>query len=257
MNASLVIDVLGLAGLQGLLVALPRGRALNSLRRVRSRCWAAAPLAAIIVGTFAPLTIPGAATALVILAVLSTPPLLVIAIVLVVRGPRLPVAGAAIAFTAMSLTSAGTASRICATGLTALACLTLGVAIAQVTPRRWLLAGVLAMCVADVVLLCSGVGVIASAAMNAATHHFNGPALDRGQFGPLTIDYPDLVLAAIAGGFLAEEPSRQRRIAALLTGATAAYEMLLPVARILPETVPIALMFALAKRESSSCARAA
>lgn len=248
MNASLVVDVLGLAGLQGLLVALPRGRALNSLRRVRSRCWAAAPVLAIIVGTFAPLAIPGAATALVILAVVSTPLLLVVAIALVARGPRVPLAGGAVAFAAMSILTAGTASRICATGLTALGCLTLGVALAQVTPRAWLLAGVVAMCVADVVLLCSGVGGIASAAMDAATDRFHGPAFDRGQVGLLTIDYPDLVLAAIAGGFVAEEQSRQRRIAALLAAATAAYGMLLPLARILPETVPIGLVFALARR---------
>jgi hypothetical protein len=83
--------------------------------------------------------------------------------------------------------------------------------------------------------------------MNAATRHFHGPMLDHATIGAVSIGYPDLVLAGMLGGFLAPESSLQRRTALLLVTIVAAYGLLLPLIRILPATVPIALAFVLAR----------
>ncbi|MGN6867211.1 MAG: hypothetical protein ACTHMY_02290 [Solirubrobacteraceae bacterium] len=249
MSTSLLVGIVALAALQGLLIVLPRQNALGWLGPLRSPAWAVAPALALIVGTFAPLAIPGAASALILLAVVGAPLLIVVAVLSIVRGPRVPIAVATTALVITSLTSAGLAGRLSATALTALACLTVGVALARLTPPGWLLGGVFAMCVADVILLGAGVGATASAAMNAATHHFHGPALDHATVGSVAIGYPDLVLAGMLGGSLAPERAVQRRAGLLLVTIVAAYGTLLPLAGILPATVPIAVAFVLARRK--------
>lgn len=247
MSTSLLVGIVALAALQGLLIVLPRQNALGWLGPLRSPAWAVAPALALIVGTFAPLEIPGAASALILLAVVGAPLLIVVAVLSIVRGPRVPIAIATAALVITSLTSAGLAGQLSATALTALACLTVGVALARLTPRGWLLGGVFAMCVADVILLGAGVGATASAAMNAATRHFHGPPLDHATVGAVAIGYPDLVLAGMLGGSLAPERAVQRRAGLLLVTIVAAYGLLLPVAGILPATVPIAIAFVLAR----------
>lgn len=249
MSTSLLVGIVSLAALQGLLIVLPRHDALGWLRPLRSPAWAALPPLALLVGTFAPLAIPGAASGLVLLALIGAPVLLVVAVLSVVRGPRVPIAIATAALGIAALTTGGLADELSATGLTALACLTVGVALARLTPSAWLLGGVFVMSVADVVLLGSGVGATASAAMNAATHHFHGPLLDHATIGSVSIGYPDLVLAGMLGGSLAAERVLQRRTALLLVALVAAYGLLLPLAGILPATVPIALAFVLARRK--------
>jgi hypothetical protein len=244
---SLLVGVVSLAALQGVLIVLPRRNALGWLGSLRSPAWAAVPVLALIVGTFAPLAIPGAASALVLLALVGAPVLLVLAVLSVVRGPRVPIAIATAALAVTAFTTAGLAGQLSATALTALACLTVGVALARLTPRAWLLGGVLVMCLADVILLGSGVGATASAAMNAATHRFHGPLLDHATVASVSVGYPDLALAGMLGGLLAAERAVQRRTGLLLTAIVGAYGMLLPVARILPATVPIALAFALGR----------
>jgi hypothetical protein len=248
-STSLLAGIVSLAALQGLLIVLPRSNALAWLRPLRSPAWAAAPALALLVGTFAPLEIPGAASALILLAVLGAPLLVVVAVLSVMRGPRVPIAIATAALVITASTSAGLAGQLSATGLTALACLTVGVALARLTPRAWLLGGVFVMCVADVILLGAGVGATASAAMNAATHRFHGPALDHATVGSVAIGYPDLVLAGMLGGALAPDRVVQMRTGLLLVAIVAAYGLLLPVAGILPATVPIGLAFALARRK--------
>src|ERR1700748_2103965 len=88
MTLSGVEAVAAVALLQGALVALPRGNALGSLRRLRSPAWAAVLPGAILVGTFAPLGAHSPALGLVLLAALAMPPLVAVAVLGVVRGPR-------------------------------------------------------------------------------------------------------------------------------------------------------------------------
>ena len=74
---------------------------------------------------------------------------------------------------------------------------------ARLIPRRWFVLGVLGMCLADVALLASGVGGSAAALMASATRDVHGPVFSQADIGRVTTDYPDLVLAAMLGGFLA------------------------------------------------------
>jgi hypothetical protein len=81
-----IIAYCTLAALQGTLVFLPRpaGPRWNPLR---SPAWALTLPAALIVGTFGVLEVPGGATGLAVLAAVTTPLLAGLAVVGVVRGP--------------------------------------------------------------------------------------------------------------------------------------------------------------------------
>lgn len=123
----------------------------------------------------------------------------------------------------------------------------MGVALTRLIPRRWLLVGVALMWFVDVLLLAAGIGQPAAALMEHATARLHGPAFDSATVGPGTVDYPDLVLAAVLGGFVAGYAS-QRRAALTLTLLAAAFGMLLAVIDTLPATVPIALTLVLVTR---------
>src|SRR5438128_1313559 len=88
MTVSGVGAAAAVALLQGALVALPRGNALGSLRRLRSPAWAAVLPGAILVGTLAPLGAPPLALGLIVMGTLATPVLAAVAALSVVRGPR-------------------------------------------------------------------------------------------------------------------------------------------------------------------------
>ena len=76
--------------------------------------------------------------------------------------------------------------------------------------------------------------------MSAATANLPGPLFAQASVGPVSTDYPDLVLAAVLGGVLASR--HQQRIGALLVTTVAIiYGLLLPAGGILPATVPTAL----------------
>jgi hypothetical protein len=68
------------------------------------------------------------------------------------------------------------------------------------------------------------------------------PAFHYAELGPATIDYPDLVLAAILGGIVSGRAS-QHRAALVVAVLASAYSFLLVVADVVPATVP--LVFAL------------
>jgi hypothetical protein len=101
----------------------------------------------------------------------------------------------------------------------------------------------LATAAVDAALLALGPGHSAVGAMADAQGHFHGPTFDGATIGPVSIDYPDLVLAAILGGTAADDQARQRRAAVLLTALAGCYGLLLPVVHMLPATVPIALTY--------------
>jgi hypothetical protein len=246
-SLSRVVAVVALAMLEGGLVGLPRHDALGQLVSLRSPLWAILLPGSIIIGTFGVLAWPSMAPALVILAAAATPLLTVVAMVAVTRGPRALLLLTAVALAVLVVVAkGGWIGQLSATLLTALGCMTLGVALARLVPGRWVLIGALCMCAIDVTLLAQGVGHTATVLMNHATAHAHGPAFDRATIGPIATDYPDLVLAAVLGGFLAGD-HLQRRAALLVTALAAAYGMLLPIAHTLPATVPIAVVFMLCR----------
>jgi hypothetical protein len=192
---------------------------------------------------------------LVLLAVCAAPLLLAVAVLAVARGPRLALGILTLALTAIASVITGWLGQVSDTTITALACLTLGVGLTRLIPRSWLALGILATCIIDVVLMGSGMGANASAAMNAATAAFHGPALDRGSIGPISIDYPDLVLTGILGASVAGHRRLQPAAALLLSVLFAAYGMLLPTAGLLPATIPIAATFVLVRPGGRLAAR--
>ncbi len=249
MTSSGVVAVIVLATIEGALVALPRADALRPLGRLRSPAWAALLPGSILLGTFGPLALPSIAIGLAVLAVAATPPLAAIALVGVVRGPRAALRGPRVGLVALALAPAFAAALV--TGwlgqaseslITALGCLALGAALVRLTPRRWILVGVLCMCAVDVVLLMSGAGESAAAAMSAATAHVHAPVFDRAAVGPVSTDYPDLVLAALLGALLAGH-QYQRRAAMLVTTLASGSGLLLPLVGWLPATVPVTVAF--------------
>ncbi len=267
MTASGYAAVIALATLEGALVALPRADAFEPLRTLRSPAWAALLPGSILAGTFAPLAIPSMALGLVVMAGVMTPVLATVAVLEVVRGPRvrasrLALLAVAFALAVIAALISGWAGQISATALTALGCLALGTALARLIPSRWFVFGVLGMCLADVALLASGIGHSAATLMATATADVHGPVFSQAGIGRVTTDYPDLVLAAVLGGFLAGR-HRQLIAAVLVTTIGAAYGLLLlPIAHLLPATVPIALTLILlegsdAKRVASPAAAAA
>jgi hypothetical protein len=242
MSALEVIGVLALATLEGALVVLPTANTLARLTRLRSPAWAAVLPGSILIGTFAPLWRPSLAPALVLLAAVTTPLLAMVAAVEVRRGRWALVLTSALVLGLALVLRGGPVGQLSASAVTGLGCLSAGVALTRLTPRRWLLVGVVLMCVVDVLLLASGAGQPAAGIMADATARFHGQAFDSATVGPVTIDYPDLVLAAVMGGFLAGQPLQGRR-ALTLALLAAASGMLLPLIHMVPETPPIALTF--------------
>ena len=230
----------GVALLQGALVAAPRGNALTSLRRLRSPAWAAVLPGCIVVGTFAPLGARSFALGLILLAALATPPLAAIALLAVVRGPRAALIALGLAAGALVVLAGGPSAELSATLLTGLGAITLGAALACLIPSRWVLASVVCMCALDVVLLATGLGQPASAVITGAATHLHVPIFDHAQVGPIALDYPDLVLAAVLGGFLAGQPGQWR--AAVLVSVLAGICLALsPPNTVWPATIPVAM----------------
>ena len=233
--------VIALATLEGGLVALPRADALAPLKTLRSPAWAALLPGSILAGTFLPLAMPSMAFGLVVLAGVLTPALVAVAILHVVRGPRTALVAVAATLGVTAALLSGWAGQISATALTALGCLALGTALARLIPIRWFVLGVIGMCLADVTLLASGIGHSAAMLMASATADVHGPVFTQADIGRVSTDYPDLVLAAVLGGFLAGR-HRQLLAALLVTSIGAAYGLLLlPLDSLLPATVPIGL----------------
>jgi hypothetical protein len=255
MTASGYTAVIALATLEGSLVALPKANALEPLRTLRSPFWAALLPGSIVAGTFLPLVMPSMALGLVLMAGVITPLLAAVAVLEVVRGPRTALLALALVLSVIAALISGWEGQLSATALTALGCLAVGTALARLIPRSWFVLGVLGMCLADVALLASGIGTSAAQLMASATRDVHGPVFSQADIGRVTTDYPDLVLAAVLGGFLAGR-HRQLLAAVLVTVLGAAYGLLLlPIAHLLPATVPIAL--ALLMLESVDARRAA
>jgi len=240
MTLSGVEAVAAVALLQGALVALPRGDALHSLRRLRSPAWATVLPGAIVIGTLSPLGVHGIAFGLIVMGSLATPPLAAVAVLGVARGPRTALAALATIAGLLAMLPGGFGGDISTTILTAFGALALGSALARLIPGAWLVVGFACMCAVDAALLAAGFGGPAAAVIASAAGQVHGPLFDQAHIGGIVVDYPDLVLAALLGSFVAGRPE-QWHAAALVTLLAAASMVFTPVNMMFPATVPAAV----------------
>lgn len=120
-------------------------------------------------------------------------------------------------------------------------CLLLGALLVDLTPPRWLGAGVIAMAVADLVLVVSGLLGPASDVLNAAGVGAHLPQLQRVQIGPLEMGYGDVFLPALVGALLAARARPRAWAAGLTLGFALAAGLIFLAFDRLPATVPVAL----------------
>jgi hypothetical protein len=240
MSVTEVGAALGPALLQGALVALPRRNALGSLRRLRSPAWAAALPGGIVVGTFGPLGGHSFALCLILLAALANPPVAAVAVLGVIRGPRAALVALALVTGLVAAFASGVSGQLSSTILTALGALAVGAALARLIPAPWVIAGFVCMCAVDVALLAAGVGQSAGVIIGHVGGGVPGSVFDHAQIGRVVLDYPDLVLAAALGGFVAGQRG-QLCAAVLVTGLAALCLVLAPPHAVWPATVPVAM----------------
>jgi hypothetical protein len=239
MSADLMAAYAGGSVAQAALVA---GGAVScvppSLRALRHPLFAALPLLALVGVVFWLRAAPDEAGALAEIALLGVPLLALIAAARV--GPLAFALVVALVVVALR-DGHSLAGQIAALGLIAASCTVLGSLLVEVTPPRWLGAGIAATAAVDLVLVASGLLTPASLALNSAGVTESLPQLQRVELGPLTMGYADLFLPALVGALLATQV-RTRRWVALLTlcFALVAGSVFL-VADRLPATVPVAL----------------
>jgi hypothetical protein len=238
-----------LSAFQGALVALPSPLRERRLLRLRSGRWALIPPLSVIAFVFLTRAAEASsADGLTYLALLAVPALAALALGVLARGARPRAALAVLPLFALAWADrghlAGQAAAVCLTGLS---CVSLGVLLADVTPPRWLGAGILAMSLADTALVISDLLQRPNNALNAARPAAGLPQLQSGAFGSAVMGYGDMFIAAAFGGLVASELGRSAQLrAALLVGVLAMlFDLLFFAVDELPATVPVALALVL------------
>jgi hypothetical protein len=248
-----IVPYCALASLQGALVVLPRPALSAAWSRLRSPFWALLLPGALLVGTFGVLDVPHGATGLAALAGVATPLLVGLAVMGVVRGPRVAWLAALLLLGAGAVALHSWPAQLAVTLIMALGCLTVGATLVRLTPLAWLAAGIAAMCIVDVTLLATGVGQPAAHQLDSALSHSGLPEFHRAQLGSMNRDYPDLVLAAVFGTILAGR-SRQLTGGVLVAVLGALNGVFFLFADMLPATVPTgvaaAIIVLLERRDS-------
>ena len=191
-------------------------------------------------GTFGPLGEPSFALCMILVAALATPPLAAVGVLGVVRGPRAALVALAVATGLLAAFASGVSGQLSASAVTALGALAIGAALARLIPARWVVAGFVGMCTVDVALLAAGVGQPAATIIGRAALHVPGAVFDHAQVGQVVLDYPDLVLAAALGGFVAGQRG-QLRAAALVTALAAVSLIVAPPTAVWPATIPVVM----------------
>ncbi len=159
------------------------------------------------------------------------------------------VAGLAIAL----LDVHGLAGQLGALVVIAASCMLLGSLLVELTPGRWLGVGIVAMAVADLVLVASGLLEPAADALNQAGVAHSLPQLQRVEIGPLTMGYGDVFLPALVGAVLAARARPRAWVAGLTLGFALIAAIFFLILNQLPATVPVA--FALFVVEGASALR--
>jgi hypothetical protein len=254
------IGVLSLV--QGALVAVPGTGGLGALRGLRGRRWAVIPPLSMIGFVFvARAAEKASAQGLTYLALVAVPLLAGLALGWLAWNAHPPRPARALLviplFALAWANSGGLAGEAAALVLSALSCVSLGVLLAAVTPPRWLAGGIVAMAVADGVLVVSDLLQRPNDALNAAHPVAGLPQLQRAVFGWALMGYGDLFVAALLGALLAVtvERSTQTRAAGLVALLAVAFDLLFFFVDELPATVPVALtliILVLARRRGAS-----
>jgi hypothetical protein len=236
------IALLSLA--QGALVALPRRHVLPRLSYLRGRRWALLPpLSVIGFVLIARAAERASAQGLTYLALCAVPPLAALALGWLSRGARPARALLVVPLFALAWADrGGLAGNAAAVALSALSCVTLAVALAAVTPPRWLAAGIVAMAAADTALVVSDLLRRPNDALNAAHPVAGLPRLQSAVLGSAVMGYGDLFVAALLGALLAivGGSSLQLRGAALTALLALSFDLLFFFVIELPATVPAA-----------------
>jgi hypothetical protein len=214
------------------------------MARLHSRLWALVPALSVIgfvaIGLVAEQT---SAQALTYIALVAVPLLAALALGWLMHGGRPWLALLVVPLFALAWADRGAlAGEGAAVVLSALSCVALGALIAGVTPARWLALGIVAMAVADSVLVISDLLQAPNNALNVA-HPVGGlPRLQAELFGSAVMGYGDLFVAGVFGGLLAAATDRSRQLTGAILAAllAVAFDFLFFVVDELPATVPIA-----------------
>ncbi|HEU4656459.1 MAG TPA: hypothetical protein VFR97_03000 [Capillimicrobium sp.] len=237
-------SIVSLDAVQAVLVALPAAGLPLALRRFAGRWWALIPPASIIGVVYGITALPGLADGLTWLALLACPPLAAAALGWAMHGARPAYALAAIPLLAVATAWSGAlGGHLAATAITALSCVTLARLLRGVAPAVALKLGIVAMAVADTILILAEELQEPAHTLNAAVPAAHLPRLQVAIVDPSSLGYGDLFLAAVLGALLAVEATRRQQtaIAAVLVAFAVAFDALFLVLDTLPGTVPVAL----------------
>ncbi|HZV75499.1 MAG TPA: hypothetical protein VFF79_17450 [Conexibacter sp.] len=239
MSAELIAAYAGGSMTQAALVARGGVRCVPPwLRALRHPLFAALPLLALVGVVFWLRAAPAGAATLAEIALLGVPLLALIA----AARTGLVALALVVAMVVVTLHSnQSLAGQVAALGLIAASCMVLGALLVEVTPPRWLGAGIAATAAVDLVLVASGLLTPASIALNSAGVTESLPQLQRVELGPLTMGYADLFLPALVGALLATRVRTRRWVALLTLCFALAAGLVFLVADRLPATVPVAL----------------
>jgi len=243
------ISIAALSLAQGATVALPRKLTPPLSSRMGGRLWALIPPVSVIAFVLiARAAERASAQGLTYLALVAVPLLAALALGSLTHGARRRNALLVPALFALAWADrGGLAGQAAALSLTALSCAALGTLLAAVTPVRWLGAGIIAMAIADSVLVVSDLLQRPNNALNAAHPAAGLPRLQSAAFGTAVMGYGDLFVAGVLGGLLAVAMGRraQLRGAALVAALALAFDLLFLLVDELPATVPVALALVL------------
>ena len=239
------LSIAALSLIQGVLVLVPGTAQAPAFLRLRGRMWALIPAGSVIgFVLIASAAQHASSQGLTYLALIAVPPLAALALGVLARGARPAWAWLVLPLFALAWADrGGLAGEGAALALSALSCVSLGVLLAAVTPALWLGAGIIAMAIADTVLVVSDLLAKPNNALNAAHPVAGLPRLQSEVFGSAVMGYGDLFAAAVLGALLAASIGRSgQRLGGLLTALFAlALDLLFFLINELPATVPVAL----------------
>jgi hypothetical protein len=235
---------------QAATVALPAAPRIPLLERLRSGWWALVPLGSIVVVIFGIQAASQSADALTYLALVAVPPLAALALAALARGPWRPRRALAVVplFALAWADRHGLPGEAAGIALSALACVTLGVLLAQVARLSWLKVGIVLMAIGDTVLVIAQQLQAPNDALNAAAPGLGLPQLQRELFGSAVMGFGDLFIAAVFGAVIAAEGRRQGGPARLTLLIALLFDLLFFAVDLLPATVPVALALIVSER---------